>query len=692
MAAPVESDPAPHVGNDVPNVSDEQVDKADGAFFALRGCHQVLRGERGEFFSPDYLCSNPPLWCNWTIQVDPRMRIQLYLEDLIQPDVCHLKEDQIHVDEATGYFGGHKILQNCWREAKYISISNTLHVVLLIGGQPSYPYRGVYGRYQAFVPTAVYKPLEKLKEHTRSSWVESTATEMPPSGERGFIEFLPESNIEKVESVLGERPALPSQENYDLVYDYYDQTSSLPVVQHWEPGAPTEVDDTLRGPLILKEEDGLAVRENDHKTSLGHGNYDGTLEELIALPNTAASIVTVRTGRKAGESGSDEDVRSPQNSRLLPRSPEAARRNAEDMQSHESSFTTAVPQNISLPAEHVTAVTSVEGSEQVEGNGTWLDKTSESPPPSADQAPPHAHPNVVEQLSGHRTTDHLFEVAVEVNFQHDPVEHWDRMARSLLLSVKALINKELEFLHTPKNMLSKRIKRLSAGVLYILWLQISEGATGPHIHTTVHAALQELIETSVKLQDSQGQAVIVSVSTADVNECGTHLMLCDTNAECVNVFGSYSCHCRPGFLDVSRLGSGTACADAKASGCRSGPSAEVTKGVYVVFFLLSFLILTLLAAIAVMYRRHSSGTFLVRCHSDGFADDTACSVKGSNGERCRINANSDLLPPPPPIRRPKDGWSHPKECCPPVDVPLLRFNPILPLDGLIDPPEDLGKQ
>ncbi|CAL8333325.1 unnamed protein product [Merluccius merluccius] len=595
-----------------------QVDKADGAFFALRGCHQVLRGERGEFFSPDYLCSNPPLWCNWTIQVDPRMRIQLYLEDLIQPDVCHLKEDQIHVDEATGYFGGHKILQNCWREAKYISISNTLHVVLLIGGQPSYPYRGVYGRYQAFVPTAVYKPLEKVKEHARSSWVESTTTETPPSGERGFTEFLPESNIEKVESVLGERPALPSQENYDLVYDYYDQTSSLP------------------------------------------------------------------------------------NSRLLPRSPEAARRNAEDMQSHESSFTTAVPRNISLPAEHVTSVTSVGGSEQVEGNGTWLDKTSESPPPSADQAPPHAHPNVVEQLSGHRTTggnhtefghipgDHLFEVAVEVNFQHDPVEHWDRMARSLLLSIKALTS-----IVCFKWWWFCVFCRLSAGVLYILWLQISEGATGPHIHTTVHAALQELIETSVKLQDSQGHAVIVSVSTADVNECGTHLMLCDTNAECVNVFGSYLCHCRPGFLDVSRLGSGTACADAKASGTDlslSGPSAEVTKGVYVVFFLLSCLILTLLAAIAVMYRRHSSGTFLVRCHSDGFADDTARSVKGGNGERCRINADSDLLPPPPPIRRPKDGWSHPKECCPPVDVPLLRFNPILPLDGLIDPPEDLGKQ
>ena len=52
----------------------------------------------------------------------------------------------------------------------------------------------------------------------------------------------------------------------------------------------------------------------------------------------------------------------------------------------------------------------------------------------------------------------------------------------------------------------------------------------------------------------------------DVNECSTHLMLCDMNAECVNVFGTYSCHCRPGFQDASRLGSGTVCVDAKASG------------------------------------------------------------------------------------------------------------------------------
>ena len=51
-------------------------------------------------------------------------------------------------------------------------------------------------------------------------------------------------------------------------------------------------------------------------------------------------------------------------------------------------------------------------------------------------------------------------------------------------------------------------------MLYILWLQVSEGGGGQHVHTAVHTVLQELIQTSLKLQDSQSHGVIVSVSTA----------------------------------------------------------------------------------------------------------------------------------------------------------------------------------
>lgn len=36
-------------------------------------------------------------------------------------------------------------------------------------------------------------------------------------------------------------------------------------------------------------------------------------------------------------------------------------------------------------------------------------------------------------------TDHLFEVAVEVNFSPEGEESWDDLSRALLLSVKALV-------------------------------------------------------------------------------------------------------------------------------------------------------------------------------------------------------------------------------------------------------------
>lgn len=37
-------------------------------------------------------------------------------------------------------------------------------------------------------------------------------------------------------------------------------------------------------------------------------------------------------------------------------------------------------------------------------------------------------------------SDHLFEVAVEVNFLVAPEENWDHLVRSLLISVKSLVS------------------------------------------------------------------------------------------------------------------------------------------------------------------------------------------------------------------------------------------------------------
>lgn len=63
------------------------------------------------------------------------------------------------------------------------------------------------------------------------------------------------------------------------------------------------------------------------------------------------------------------------------------------------------------------------------------------------------------------------------------------------------------------------------------------------------------------------QSFCLTTCVSDVNECGTQLVLCDISADCVNQFGTYSCHCRPGFRDESRLGTGgTVCVDTKPAG------------------------------------------------------------------------------------------------------------------------------
>ncbi|KAF6724567.1 Fibrillin-2 [Oryzias melastigma] len=331
---------------------------------------------------------------------------------------------------------------------------------------------------------------------------------------------------------------------------------------------------------------------------------------------------------------------------------------------------------------------------------------SDSPDPKNTEQ--HPAPSMVEQRYDHREIktvknhtetlhlpgDHLFEVAVEVNFIPDLEESWDALARSLLLSLKALISKHLDVLHQQLTLSSKRIKRLNAGALYILWLQIGQGPGGGQVHRAVHSAMQGLLSSGVNLRVNRKNAIIMSVSTADVNECGTNLVLCDANADCVNHFGSYSCHCREGFKDESRLGSGgTICMDLKTSSCSSGLSSE-TKGVYILFFLLSSLILSLVAVAGTLYHRHHRGAFLVRCHNSGSI--TPPDPNNNNNHHLHPEdhysspADSDLPPPPPPARGSRDSWAPGKERHLNVDLPLLRFSPLLPPDSYIDP-QDGGK-
>lgn len=107
------------------------------------------------------------------------------------------------------------------------------------------------------------------------------------------------------------------------------------------------------------------------------------------------------------------------------------------------------------------------------------------------------------------------------------------------------------------------------------------------------------------------------------------------------------------------------------AGCISGLSAE-TKGVYVLFFLLSALIVMLLVAAGMLYRRHHRGAFLVHCQKTGSISSHEPKKEGS------FCPNAELPPPPPPSRGYREAWPPLKEGHPPVDLPLLRFNPLLP--------------
>ncbi|XP_058496195.1 uncharacterized protein zgc:66455 [Solea solea] len=615
------------------------------AFFALQSCHQLLRGDSGEFFSPDYLCSNPSLWCNWTIQVDPGKRIHLHLEDLTPDNTCHLKQDQVHVDEPGSRYGVHEILEKCWQEAKYTTTTNTVNVVLLIGRWPNSPYRGFYSRYQAFGLPVMYNPQEVLIERDERS--------------------EPTLDVTDFGTVI-DSEHMGSKTDFDEMYDYYDQHSAMPDEQTWESkdGIDTEAE----------------VGENLHPPSGWNFSH---VFPITAVPTLPVSIP--RTSR------SERELTHTQSNRL-----------DSDGPSHQLQPSTrppvAVRRNVIEEEEEV---------DDDDNNSTEVSETSDQHPPTSvgpeaeETEHTHPHPNMVEPLLDHRQRfhrnhsevpnlpgDQLFEVTIEVDFRPDVGESWFVAATLLLPSLKTLIRDRLEALSSPLSMSSKRIQKLNAGLLYILWLQIGPGSGGPQVHSIVDAAIQSLNATDVGGVIHK-RVVIVSTHT-DVNECRTQLVLCDVNADCAHQLGLHSCHCRPGFLDQSRLGSGgTLCVDKTAAGCSSGLSAE-TKGVYVLFFLLSCLILMLLAAAAMLYRRHHRGTFLVRCHSSSSMSPPDPN-NNNNGHRCdgySHRADTEMpVPPPPPRGTSRESWLQVKELCPAVDLPLLRFTPLQPPDSYMEPRE-----
>ncbi|XP_051939740.1 uncharacterized protein zgc:66455 [Hippocampus zosterae] len=584
-----------------------------GAFFALRSCHQRLGGDDGDFFSPDYVCANPPLWCNWSIRAPAGKRVHLHLQDLTPDEDCHLKEDRIYVDEpadpSAGTSARHRVLRGCWREATYASGSDTLRVVLLIGGRPARQYRGFYARYRSFGPDTPYRSPDGASA---------------PDGNRDPWDW---GDLSPMTAGQGERHPTATADVFP-VFDY-----------------PGKAADSSAGPDVRAQDSKIQseitqTSESPHRTSPAERGAPGMLSDSPDLAGPPRKHLNRFPGGSL-------------------HAPTAERRDAEP------------PEDQHRPAE-------------VGQNEMEVVDASSSP---KEQKPGRTlpPPNLVEALSAHRVNvwnasqvrhepgDQLFEVSVEVQLGQEGDPRQERLDGLLMKSLKALVLRHLDSRHTPLSLTFKRIKRLRAGELYIMWLNTGRG--GSQMSSGVHRDLHEMVGSALGPAGNPHRGVVASVSVGDVNECGTQLALCDVNADCLDQFGSYGCRCKDGFRDESHLGpAGTVCVQQEPTGCSRGPSGE-TKVVYVLFFLLSSLLLMSLAAACALYGCRRRGSFPLKgqpSHSDGRFPDAAA---------------SDPPPPPPPARGPRDSWALHKERRAAVDLPLLRFSPLTPSDVYADSQE-----
>ncbi|KAJ8246187.1 hypothetical protein GJAV_G00264670 [Gymnothorax javanicus] len=269
--------------------------------------------------------------------------------------------------------------------------------------------------------------------------------------------------------------------------------------------------------------------------------------------------------------------------------------------------------------------------------------------------------------------ENLLEVSVEVRLVPDPKENWNHLVRLVMSSVQSMMQEELRAHVVPKSTSSVRIKRLSTGVLYIFWLQFGDNLAGLQVREMLNMALSRLQGRQL---NTRGRKDSIAFATSeDINECGTQVALCDINADCFNRFGSYACRCKPGYEDKSRLGTGgTVCVAPTETGPAQSqpPSSSLLGCLFGLCFLLGIFVVLLLCIVGVLYRRHHRGAFIVPCHKRQHAGSESGADRNS----------SPLPPPPPPIRRPKDGWGNPKEACPTTDLPLLKFVPLAPSDGV----------
>ncbi|XP_051559482.1 uncharacterized protein zgc:66455 [Myxocyprinus asiaticus] len=667
------------------------------AFFALRSCHQVLRSDSGEFFSPDYLCSNPPVWCNWTIQVNPGRRLQLYLEDLTSSEACHLKSDQIHLDESPVAAGAQRILERCWRTATYTSMSNTVQVVLLIDGNQLSPYRGFYGHFKAFGPLDSPDhidqgfPVDVIEEALVGNKEVDKVTNAPPDL-RGVAADVKLSMVKAQTSP----PALTNP----VIFSQFESTSvsnELSIEEEpWE-----------NSPSGNQEASSGSTDSTPRVFTSGYYDDVGFIDDLyhndnsIAIPQENAGRWTAESRKRQPKDGSAQ-VRSkyqPAYTRMAnitlstvkpaARSPSAMRRNV-DAQSLSPSETEPARAKMVSDVEEVrwVRVGQQDDLDDVSMKATVTD-SAVTPPALLDPhegsstnihatRQPKLHRRSKEKtqyLQTIRNVTHnihlpgelLLEVAVEVSLESG---HHEKSS-SLRTALETIIKEELGHV-TVKSLDLKRLKKLSSGVLFIMWVQFQKAVVGPHTHGVLQSGLQGLQGKSIKSQTSKIHGVIMSVSTEDINECETQLVVCGAHSECVNQFGSYSCSCLHGCHESRHGLDRTVCEKSTSSDCSWTSFPSVLRGVYAVCCLLTLLILLLLVVVALLYRRYYRGAFLPRCQ--GSSISSAVETVTNDGDNNNTTGSDPSRFPPPPIRLSKDGLRS-------LDLPLLRFSPLSPPDG-----------
>ncbi|XP_016139776.1 uncharacterized protein [Sinocyclocheilus grahami] len=640
------------------------------AFFALRSCHQVLGDDSGEFFSPDYLCSNPPVWCNWTIHVSPGKRLELYLEDLTPSDTCQQKSDQIHLDESPAGAGGQRILERCWRKARYISVSNTVQVVLLINGNRPVPYRGFYGRYKAFgsldSPDPMYEdiPVEVIEAALGGDEDETDAVTGPPPGVRDVTADAQPSGVNTQTTSAG----LTNTVRFGS-----SVTNELPLGKRetWEknPGdsSPRVVASGYHGNDAVDDDENFFATSQEETQ---HNQPESGPAQTRPRYQTAYSQISDMT--------LSAHTHVP-HLKAATRSPSAMRRNV-DAQAHSSSQTELVRARTAPDAG------GVRGGPRDDEEGVSMETTATYSSITLPVMQPKLH-RKSKEITGYQQTlqnvthnrhlpgELLFEVSVEVNL--GPEHHEE--SSSLRSALETMIREAFGHF-TPKSLDFKRLKKLSSGVLFIVWLQFEKAAVGLQTHGDLQSRLQGLQGRTITSQSTKTQGVIASVSTEDINECETRMVVCDAHAECVNRFGSYSCHCTHGYREVPHGPGDGVCMASTEPDCSWTPSPTILRGVYIVLGLLMLLIMLMLLVAFFLYHRYYRGSFLPHCQKTSASSvvETAANYDDTNnntGSDGNGGANPSISPPPPPpMRMPKDGHRS-------LDLQLLRFSSLVPPDG-----------